>query len=322
MNILFFGYGSHARKLKKCCEDYFKFSTKPKFIGIRRSKIKADIEIFNSIEEVLSIFSEINCVFISANNSSHLDIFKKCIQKKIKFIYVEKPAIGVQDFFENLGNEKQDLIKYIQVGYHMSYAEAFLQLREIINNKKFGELIRLDMFLGHGLAFKEGFEESWRAKEKNALIDTVLSHLINLSINLNNSDTFKDFKFISKLNEKNNKKDTEHLSFNNINGALFSLTSSWGSPLEKSVKAYFSNGIWEYNFKELIIKYPRDNFNSDGFFITPIKNIRKCEFLGIKPSVDHFLDQVIKNKYKKNQFNNSFYTNKILEEVKKKNNED
>ena len=54
------------------------------------------------------------------------------------------------------------------------------KLEEIINKKKFGELIRLDMFVGHGLAFKEGFEESWRANEKNALLETVLSHLINL----------------------------------------------------------------------------------------------------------------------------------------------
>ena len=102
MNILFFGYGSHSRKLKKCCEDYFKFLPKPNFVGIKRSKIKTDIEIYTSLSQVLSVYSEINCVFISANNSSHLDIFKECIQQNIEFIYVEKPAIGVQNYFENL----------------------------------------------------------------------------------------------------------------------------------------------------------------------------------------------------------------------------
>jgi len=318
MHILFYGYGSHAKKIKSCCDEFFILKEKPIYSGIRRSKTETDIEIYHSIEEVLSKKSEIDCVFITANNSNHLNIFKKCIEKEIKFIYVEKPAIGVQNFFKNCPLELTEKIKYIQIGYHMAYAEAFIKLKDIIDSQKFGELTRFDFFLGHGLAFKESFEKTWRSKEKFALIETLLCHLINISIYLKDLDSFNNLNSISKLNEINKKKDTEHITFTTNDGALFSLTASWGSPLEKSAKAYFSNGIWEYDFQKTTLKYPRDNFDSKGFFIPPMKKTYNCEFLGIRPSIFYFLEQVKKNKFKMHEFNNSDQTNFVIENIKGK----
>lgn len=318
MHILFYGYGSHAKKIKSCCDEYFISKEKPIYSGIKRSKTKTDIEIYHSIEELLSKKSAIDCVFITANNSHHLDIFKKCIEKEIKFIYVEKPAIGVQEFFKNCSTKLTEKIKYIQIGYHMAYAEAFINLKKIIKSNKFGELIRFDFFLGHGLAFKDNFEKTWRSNEKFALIETLLCHLINLSIFLKDLDNFNNLNSITKLNKINKKKDTEQITFSSNDGALFSLTASWGSPLEKSAKGYFSNGIWEYDFQQTTLKYPRDNFDSKGFFIPPKKQTFCCEFLGIKPSIFYFLEQVKKNKFKNHEFNNSHQTNFIIEKIKEK----
>ena len=92
-------------------------------------------------------------MFITANNSHHLDIFKKCLESKIKFIYVEKPALASRISFKTCPIELKEHIKYIQVGYHMAYS-SFVKLRKIVKNKQFGDLIRFDFF-GHGLAFKK-----------------------------------------------------------------------------------------------------------------------------------------------------------------------
>lgn len=316
MHILFYGYGSHAKNIKSLCDEYFIFKKLPTYSGIKRTLINTDIDLYKSIDEIEVNKGEIDCVFITANNSAHLEIFKTCIKKNIKFIYVEKPAIGVQEFFENYPIDFKKQIKFIQVGYHMLYAEAFISLKEIINSKKLGELMRFDFFSGHGLAFKENFEKTWRAQDNFALAETLLSHLINISINIKNLDKFSNFNTISRLNEVNKKKDTEHLTFTNAEGTLFSLTASWGSPLEKSVKAYFSNGIWEYDFKEILIKFPRDNFNTKGFFIQPNKKSYECEFLGIKPSIFYFLNRVEINKFKEHEFNKSSQTNLLIKNIK------
>ena len=316
MHILFFGYGSHAKNIKSFCDEYFISKELPVYSGIKRSCIKADIDVYKSLDEVVSKNGEIDCVFITANNSYHLEIFKNCIEKKIKFIYVEKPAIGVQEFYEKYPKELKKEIKFIQVGYHMLYSQAFTSLKEIIKSKKLGELIRFDFFTGHGLAFKENFEKTWRSQEKFALMETLLSHLINISINIKNLDNLINFNSSSRLNEISEKKDTEHLTFTSSEGTLFSLTASWGSPLEKFVKAYFSNGIWEYDFQKVVIKYPRDNFNSKGLFVAPNQKTYNCEFLGIRPSIFYFLNQVEKNQFKQHEFNKSYQTNSLIKKLK------
>ena len=318
MHILFFGYGSHAKKIKSFCHEYFYLKEQPIYSGIKRTKSKTDIEIFHSYEELSKKKLDIDCVFITANNSNHLDIFKKCLESKIKFIYIEKPALGVENFFKTCPIELKEHIKYIQVGYHMAYSEAFIKLKKIVKNKQFGDLIRFDFFSGHGLAFKKDFDKSWRANENFALLETVSSHLINTSINITDLDKIYNINATARLNEINKRKDTEHLTFQSHDETLFSLTASWGSPLEKSVKAYFSNGIWEYDFQNIIIKYPRDTFDNKGFFISPKKETNYCEFLGIKPRIFYFLEQVKKNKFKKHEFNNSYLTNYLIQEIKQK----
>ena len=87
MHILFFGYGSHATKINSYCHEYFYSREQPIYSGIKRTGTKTDIEIFHSYEELSKKKIDIDCVFITANNSHHLDIFKKCLKNKIKFIY-------------------------------------------------------------------------------------------------------------------------------------------------------------------------------------------------------------------------------------------
>ena len=308
-----------SKKLKSLCKDYFQEKDNLVFTGIKRNIAGSDIPIFSSIKEVKNLYGKIDCVFITANNESHLDIFKECLGNGINYIYIEKPAIGIQKYFEsNLKSKFQD-IKYLQVGYHMNYCKPFNILNNIIQKKIYGELIRLDLFLGHGLAFKNSFKDSWRAKEKFALTETVTSHLINLVFKLVDSqklDDFQNLNYISKLNEKNKIKDTDHLSFTNKIGSFFNISASWGSPLESSLKLYFSNAIWEYDFKKIVIKEPRDNFDKTGNFIEPEKKIINMEFENIKSSLFYFLDKVKKNVSIKPEFNNSYLTELFMEKIK------
>ena len=102
MHILFFGYGSHAKNIKSCCDEYLISHEDTIYSGIKRSNIKTDIDIFNSIDEVLLKNGSIDCVFITANNFYHLDIFKTCIEKKNKIYLCRKACNRSRRIFHKL----------------------------------------------------------------------------------------------------------------------------------------------------------------------------------------------------------------------------
>ena len=78
-------------------------------------------------------------------------------------------------------------IKYIQIGYHLNYEDGFKELRKLIKNNEIGQLLRIDMFSGQGLAFKDSFKDSWRSRNNNQILQTVMSHSINYIVNLNDN---------------------------------------------------------------------------------------------------------------------------------------
>lgn len=319
LNILIFGYGSHGKKIKnlvrKLNSEDFIFN----FIGICRSiKKDSDIELFSSLQDVKKKVVNIDCVFITTPDHSHLEIFKECVESEIPFIYVEKPAYEVERFCEDNIYHLQKKIKYIQIGYHLNYEDGFKELRKLIKNNEIGHLLRIDMFSGQGLAFKDSFKDSWRSRNNNQILQTVMSHSINYIINLNdNLELNKHISYLKKSKE-NGFYDTCHMSGILNNGALYSLTASWGSPLKNCIKGYFSNGFWSYDndIGKISFEFPRDVFDERGYFIKPKLNSKKVEVNGLKNSVRYFIEKCFKNKFSKYEFNQSALTSKILNENK------
>ena len=87
MNILFYGYGNHARRIKKCLDKYIKSSVSYCFINKSKEKIN-DVDCFNSIEECFLKFKEFKCVFITSPNEYHLEHLKNCLNYKIQIYFV------------------------------------------------------------------------------------------------------------------------------------------------------------------------------------------------------------------------------------------
>ena len=108
---------------------------------------------------------------ITSPNEYHLSHLKDCINLKIPYIYVEKPAIGIEDYLTN--NNENNGIKFLQIGYQYNYEPAIIQLKNIINEKSFGSLLRLDIFFGKGIAFKDDFTNKWRSRNINAVSETL-----------------------------------------------------------------------------------------------------------------------------------------------------
>lgn len=316
LHILFFGYGSQAKKIRTCCEKFFAKEDKLIFTGIKKHLSEEDIPIVNSIDEAILLNGDVNCVFITSTNDMHLENFKVCLNKKIPYIYVEKPALGVQEYIEKRSDLDLDFLKYIQIGYHLNYIKPIKELKTLFKEGIYGELLRLDLFLGHGLAYKKEFINSWRSKNSCILVETVISHLINLSFEITGYKNQYNLNVNSKINKLNSFCDTIQVNFNFEDKSIVNLMASWGSPLERTFKAYFSNAIWEYDFKKLRVKYPRDVFDKNGYFKEPNEKILIEEFLGIQSSIDNFLVKVQENNYFKHQFNNSSITSNCINDIK------
>lgn len=318
-NLVIYGYGSHGKRIKKLVDKILYNKVNYSVYGIcKTQKCNNEIEIFKNLDELKSKIKNVNCVFIATPNENHLDAFKNCIRNKVPYIYVEKPGNNIEIFCENNINQIKKNLKYIQVGYHLNYENGFVELKNIILNKKFGNLLRLDCFSGKGTAFKKDFVNSWRSKSKESIVQTVMSHLVNLAINLEDKSEFMTELAFVKKSDENGFYDSCHLVGTFNNKSIYSMTASWGAPLKNLVKAYFSNCIWTYDFElgEIITEFPRDNFDKNGYFLSPKSNVKKVDLNGLENSVKNFIQISLKNTASNYEFNQSNLTAKILEEFK------
>lgn len=309
MNILFYGYGNHAKRIKKYLDEYLTIPKNYCFIKKSIENINK-VDSFNDISEAIKKFKQFSCVFIASPNKYHLEHFKDCINFKIPYIYIEKPAIGIEEFLQK--NSLNKSIKFLQIGYHYNYTPAIKKLKNIIEANSFGSLIRLDIFFGKGIAFKDNFLEGWRAQKHSQISETLGSHLLNIAIYLLGRENIKYNKSIIKKSVENSFYDTYHFSGFTKDSIMFSLTASWGSPLNQSIKAYFSNLIWSYDMKNISKKYPRDCFDESGLFKAPPETFEDCEHPGIKTSISSFIDKVLSGKDYIFELNNSGFTYELL----------
>ncbi len=310
MNILFYGYGRHAKKIQRCIDNLHKFNINYCYLNRDIKKINNE-NCFYSIKDAKKNFHSFNCAFITSPNEFHLAHLKDCIENKIPYIYVEKPAIGVEEYINDI-KSLDSSIKFIQVGYHYVYTPEIRQLKQLITNKSHGSLLRLDLFFGKGLAFKEEFKYEWRSKNPQAIADTLGSHLINITAFLLGRENIKQVNTHIARSTENNFYDTFHVFGLTKQSILFSLTASWGSPLNQSIKAYFSDMVWSYDMKKISKSYPRNCFNHDGFFEKPPLYEEISEHGGIKSSILYFIEKVISNKKFNSEFNNSSYINQLI----------
>ncbi len=309
MNILFYGYGNHAKSIKKYLDEIIKSKKRYCFLN-KNNKNFDNITFFNEISEVENKFKNFSCVFITSPNELHLSHLKDCINLKIPYIYVEKPALGIEDYLAKRNGNNG--IKFLQIGYQYNYEPAIIKLKNIINEKSFGSLLRLDIFFGKGIAFKDDFKNKWRSKNINAVSETFGSHLINIIIFLLGKENIKVCKSLTKQSNENSFFDTFHFSGFTKDSIMFSLTASWGSPLNQTIKAYFSDMVWTYDMEKIVKKYPRDCFNEQGLFMNPPTIIEECGKQGIKASVSSFLKKMMSNQEYEFEFNNSSFVYDLL----------
>ena len=309
MNILFYGYGNHAKRIKKFLDGYIKGPKNYCFLNRNKEKIN-NLDTFDNIHDAIKKFRSFSCVFIASPNEYHLENFKDCLNYDIPYIYVEKPAIGIEEFIEKRSFKVP--LNFLQIGYHYNYSPAITQLKKIIDDRSSGALLKLDFFFGKGIAFKDNFSQGWRAENISKIKETLGSHLLNIAIYLLGKENIIFSKSTIKKSPENGFYDTYHFSGFTKDSIMISLTASWGSPLNQVIKAYFSDLIWSYDMKTISKIYPRDCFDELGLFKSPPIINNNCEHQGINQSIKSFMEKVLSNKKYNFELNNASYTYELL----------
>lgn len=317
MNILYFGYGNHARRIRHIVTNSLRSHDSLVEFAIKKHvfESKDEIPTFSCIRDAIKKCGKPDIAFIATPNNLHLDAFRLCLDMNIPYIYVEKPAIGVEDCYLKHLAEDGNPLKYLAVGYHYLKNQAFVELKRIIDTKVYGEILSFNIATGHGLAFKSCYSKSWRAQGRLEVAHTAASHLISLAQYLfEGRSILQSHQHLSSWASPSIP-DTYNGYFVYANGATATLMSSWAIPCTKKCSIVFTNGVWEYDFERVSISSPRDTFDEDGLFVRPKSISWPLPFEGISPSITDFLSKALTGSCYSPFFAFSREVSKIVDEI-------
>ena len=153
------------------------------------SEINSDAS--GSVDDILND-ADIRNVIVATTHDHLFDITKRCALSK-KNILVEKPGCKNLDEAKELLALQERLNIKICVGFNHRFHESFLEIKQELEKKDFGELMFIRGRYGHG--GRLGYEKEWRANKDisggGELIDQG-SHLIDLSLFFDKN--FRHFK--------------------------------------------------------------------------------------------------------------------------------
>jgi len=254
-------------------------------------------------------------VFILTPNNTHLKYIHE-LSKKNLYIFCEKPPVSSLEGYNNLIKVNQNKIYY-------NFNFRFSKLSEIFSSIKkynFGNFLYGSLIIGHGLAFKKGFKDSWRSNKKkipNGVFEIVGIHWIDfINYHLN-------IKGLTKVNNShkkiNNSIDSSYITIRTKNNKIINIFCSYVSPLIDEKIFIFENGYICQKSENIEIRGPTMSFDKNNMFKKPplIKrfkyNDRKDYDLGLEKSVDYFLNRVKKKKFfKKKETKKSLESNYFL----------
>ena len=201
------------------------------------------------------------------------------------------------NFYELEQLQNLDQLNRCRIFFNFNYRFSLLSeiISKYINDNTLGEINYVSAVMSHGLAFKDGYNKTWRGKyssNKSVVLDTSLVHLLDL------------FNYLMKGNLNihscisssfSHGIDSFGVNLSNNFGSNISLHATYAAPYLNSIKILGTDGFIEVeNNNSICIYGPRDTFDNSGLFTTPpiIYNTSYSFSLdyinSLQSAVDHF----------------------------------
>ena len=308
--IGFVGFGNHALRLDKCLWKIFGSHEL-----IRYHPTKKEHQTTNRFDDLY----DCDLVFITSPNQTHFKYIKKLLCKSKVKIFCEKPpctSIVELDQLMNLNRRDKQRVFF---NFNYRYSNLCKIIQSSIADETIGNIIHIYGVMSHGLAFKDGYQKSWRGKypkNESVVLDTSLIHLIDLC----NYILGGSLKINSSLGSSfKHGQDSYAISLRAKNEANISLFGSYAAPYYFSFTVLGTDGFIEANDSSLVIKRPRDSFNEKGFFITPPTYLKEDYAFeldyesSLERAVNHFVSLAMSGEnFCEREFDLSLETTKIV----------
>ena len=325
MKIGLIGTGNQAGKLLKLIKDKRGFKN---IVVFHPSKKKIEIKsdyIKNIKDKKIFFTNKLNdlyvckLIIIASTSNTHIKFIKLFINKN-NLIFCEKPpATNYKDliFLKKLPDT---IKKKIIFNFHLPYSPIYKEVKKIITNKKYGQVIKINISVGHGISFQKNFIKNWRFQQKNIfsnILGNLGIHYIHLFIKLFNKIEIDRISRETYSKAKNF--DTAEIFFKNEKNILSKVFMSYATPYTDTIEILFTNGKIIYFKNRLDLYYPRDFFDKTGSFkLAPNKNLlkithKKNQLMGTQNILDLFF-KTFKNKkyFKIHDFNRAIKANQML----------
>ena len=208
------------------------------------------------------------------------------------------------------------------INYNLLFNEVFINLKKIISNKKFGNLVNMDIKLTNGISYKKSLKTNWRFTSRSIfenILGNLGSHYINFFFHLFKKCNIK----ISNCLSVNKRKDTCLIFAKNGSKSVATVFLSYSTISYDEINIFMTNASIKIFNNKITLFYPRNTFNKKGMFTTPTKKtllkIKQDDSYdhSLKNSVNFFIEKC-KNKKKipKIFFSKAIKTIKFFNESK------
>ena len=319
VNLGIIGYKNHAERLLNILDK--KRDCYLKFIYHPTKKIK-DVRGTNKISELLSC----DGILISSPNNTHFSYLKE-LEKFSGYIFCEKPPVVLRSELNKLKKFKTKRKRKIYFNFNFRFKKINSLFEEVINDKRLGKIININIILAHGLSFKKEYVKSWRSKgNRHSVLDTVTVHFIDM-LNLHFGKPKKIHYYPKSINKTGTAYDTVNVNMTYGNGIDVQILNSYASPLVNEISILTDNSWIIFRKNEFIIYHPRDTFDKKGFFKDPpiykkFKINKDEDYLkSLSCSLDDFIFHTKNNMpFDLKLFNTSLEVSKIIIDLKNKQN--
>jgi predicted dehydrogenase len=315
LNVGVIGYRNHAERLIEIIDQSNLGVVKTVFHPSERPDKPY---ITNNFDELLKQ----DAVVIASPNATHYEYLVRLANDFEGYVLCEKPPVSSIEQLEALTLDPGRFL----FNFNYRYSRLTRIISESIEDGRLGVPVHMNAIMCQGLAFKEGYADSWRAdagQHMHGVTETKAIHYVDMARVLFGNIAKYEYS-PSRVSGHGTAFDTCHLAIAHDSGVTTSLFMSYAAPLVTQVTVVGTNGVIEFHDNSITISTPRDTFDKRGFFATPPKTTLKdyqgeradMYYESLENSVTHFLSHCRTNKpFATSEFHASLETNRFILEL-------
>ncbi len=210
-------------------------------------------------------------VIIASPTKFHFVYLKFFIENNYhNYIFCEKPPVSdvlEAHYLKNIDIEKKQRILF---GFNLRHS-VYQTVLDKCAEYDLGKMRQISIWSGHGLGYKDSYENSWRndsKSDKGGILENVGIHYLDWILN-NYGVPQHEVCQLSINAPRGRAIDTVSYSAILKNSSSVNMYLSYATPFMEECKIIFENGIVIINKEKVRIFYPRDSYDLNGFFISP-----------------------------------------------------